>query len=96
MTNIDTDSAVRDGAATLWEAMGRPRGREHECWALASAGIEGGRAALPSLSPMVATCDPEAREARRLRREGPETALPATTKPILLVVGGIPRRAVGR
>lgn len=37
----DTTKLVRDRAYSLWEKAGRPMGREHEFWALASMEIEG-------------------------------------------------------
>ena len=40
---IDNTPKVRDRAYILWELAGRPEGREHEFWALASREIEGER-----------------------------------------------------
>jgi hypothetical protein len=37
----DTTPMVRERAYAHWEKAGRPNGREHEFWALASAEIEG-------------------------------------------------------
>ncbi|WP_082666502.1 DUF2934 domain-containing protein [Aureimonas sp. AU4] len=37
----DRDAEVRQRAYELWEKAGRPWGREHEFWAIASLEIEG-------------------------------------------------------
>ncbi|WP_019999003.1 DUF2934 domain-containing protein [Aureimonas ureilytica] len=37
----DWDAQVRQRAYELWEKAGRPWGREHEFWAIASVEIEG-------------------------------------------------------
>lgn len=41
MSVTDTTPLVRERAYLLWEAAGRPSGREHEFWALAAEEIEG-------------------------------------------------------
>jgi hypothetical protein len=43
MTADDISEKVRDRAYFLWEAAGKPCGREHEFWAQASREIEGER-----------------------------------------------------
>lgn len=36
VTKIDNDPKIRDLSRLLWEKAGRPSGREHVYWALAS------------------------------------------------------------
>lgn len=43
MGMVDNAEKIRDRAYFLWEAAGRPSGREHEFWAQAAREIEGER-----------------------------------------------------
>lgn len=40
MANVDRAEKIRDRAYFLWEAAGRPSGREHEFWAQAARDVE--------------------------------------------------------